>query len=206
MSIGIPPVPPDTAVLPPPGEPLWRITVEMYHEMIDAGILLDGDPVELLDGLLVNKMSKKPRHSVVTTLLRRRLESVLPPDWYVGSQEPITTDTSEPEPDISVVRGEPRQYLEHHPLPADVGMLAEVSDTTLARDRGLKKRVYARAGITVYWIVNLVDNQVEVYTDPTGPAEQPDYRQRQVYLIGDSVPVFIENQEVARLSVAELLQ
>jgi Uma2 family endonuclease len=80
-----------------------------------------------------------------------------------------------------------------------------VADSSLQRDRALKKRLYAAAGIPVYWIVNLLDSQIEVYTDPSGPGEQPDYRQQQNYDSADTVPVVIEGHEVARLGVQDLL-
>jgi Uma2 family endonuclease len=189
-----------------PSEPIWRLNVDQYHEMIRRGILTDDDPVELLDGWLVYKMPKNPPHRVATRSTRKALEQVVPAGWYVDSQEPITLgERSEPEPDGMVVRGESNQYLERHPGPEDVALIAEVADATLARDRGSKKRLYARANVPVYWIINLFDRQIEVYTDPTGLAEQPDYRQRQDYGPSDSVPVVIAGQEVGRIPVRDLL-
>ena len=129
----------------PPPEPPRPITVEQYHTMIDAGILTEDDPVELLDGILVEKMPKKSPHRVVTGLTRDAVDDVLPAGWYVDSQEPITTSESEPEPDVYAARGKRRDYLGRHPGPGDVGFLVEVADSSLARDRGPKKRIYARA-------------------------------------------------------------
>jgi len=83
--------------------------------------------------------------------------------------------------------------------------VVEVADASLNRDRTIKKRLYAAAGIAVYWIVNLVDSQVEVYTDPTGPGQQPDYRQRRDFDRAATVPVVIEGKEVGRLAVRDLL-
>jgi Uma2 family endonuclease len=196
------------APVPLTGDPpdlLWRWTVDQYHNMIRAGILTDDDPVELLEGLLVTKMPKNPPHSFVTQYLCDCLARLLLAGWFINVQEPITMDGSEPEPDLFVVRGQRRDFMDHQPGPADVGLAVEVADRTLARDRGMKKRVYARAGIAVYWIVNLVDRQIEVYTEPSGPIEQPDYAQRQVYGLGDKVPVEIERQQIGTLVVAELL-
>src|ERR1700704_1132615 len=88
---------------PPPGlppEPIARITVDQYHAMIDAGILTADDPVELLEGWLVQKMAKKREHSSATKWLRKTFEKLLTPEWDVDSQEPITTVDSEPEPDV----------------------------------------------------------------------------------------------------------
>ncbi len=84
-------------------------------------------------------------------------------------------------------------------------MSVVVSDSSLRRDQGFKKAIYAKAGIAVYWIVNLIDRRVEVYTDPTGPAAQPDYRVRHDAGEADQVPVVIEGREVARIAVRELL-
>ncbi|MFQ5859485.1 MAG: Uma2 family endonuclease, partial [Anaerolineae bacterium] len=104
-----------------------------------------------------------------------------------------------------VVRGDTRQYLDRHPGPQDLALVVEVADTSLQRDRTFKKRVYALAGIPVYWIVNLSESQFEVYTDPSGPAESPDYHERQDYGTSDAVPLVIEGHEVDRLVVQELL-
>ena len=191
------------AAVPP--DVIWRLSVDQYHAMIHAGILTDDDPVELLEGWLVAKMPTNPPHRAVTRLIRQVLERLVPAEWYVDSQEPITTDDSEPEPDVVVVRGETRHYLDRHPGPNDVGLVIEVADTTLQRDRGFKKRLYARASIPVYWIVNLSDNQCEVYTEPSGPEPQPDYRQRQDYGRSDVMPVMLAGVEVGRIAVQEFL-
>ena len=184
---------------------IWRLSVDQYHAMIDADILTADDPVELLEGWLITKMSKKPRHSVTTQLVRDAIARVLSSSWSVNSQEPITTLDSEPEPDIAIVRGNRRQYLDHHPGPPDVALVIEVADSSLQRDRTLKKRLYAAAGLAVYWIVNLVDSQIEVYTDPSGPGEQPDYHHQQNYGLTDEIPVVLKGQEVGRLTVRDLL-
>ncbi len=114
-------------------------------------------------------------------------------------------EASEPEPDVCVVRGALDDYPNCHPSPEDIALLVEVSETPLNRDRSFKKRLYAQAGIPVYWIVNLQDRRVEVYTQPSGPGALPDYHQRQDYLLTESVPLLINGQEVGRLSVQDLL-
>jgi len=149
-----------------PNDLIWRLSIEQYHAIIKAGILTDDDSVELLEGWLVFKMPKNPPHRATTRLFRTALENILPAGWYVDSQEPITLSNSEPEPDIVVVRGDTRQYLDRHPGAEDIALIIEESDTTLQRDRTVKKRIYARAGISIYGIVNLVEEQVEVYSQP----------------------------------------
>jgi hypothetical protein len=107
-----------------PPEPVCRLTVSQYHEMIAAGILTSDDPV--------------------------------------------------------------------------------VADASLSRDRSIKKQIYARAGIPVYWIVNLPERRIEVYADPSGPGEFPEYRQHADYAAGE-VPLVIEGCSVGRIAVAALL-
>src|SRR3954471_4448142 len=159
-----------TAPLPiPPGpspEPVFRLTVEQYHQMIDAGVLTDDDPVELLEGVLVFKMPKKPKHRVALAKLDRAMRALLPAAMSIQLQEPITLNDGEPEPDAAVFRGLPEDHADRHPGPGEVALVVEVSDSTLTRDRGIKLRSYARAGLRIYWIVDLVGRAIEVYTDP----------------------------------------
>jgi Uma2 family endonuclease len=187
------------------GIPLMRLSVDQYHRMIDAGILNEDDPVELLQGLLVTKMPKKPLHSVATDDLREQLGDLLPAGWCVRAQDPITTSDSEPEPDIVVARGKRRDYRDRHPGPKDIGMLAEVSDKTLRYDRTIKKGVYAAARIPIYWIVNLPEKQVEVYTGPSGPGKAPDYAKRRVYGIHESVPVVLRGKKLGQIAVKDMI-
>jgi Uma2 family endonuclease len=188
-----------------PEEPLFRLNLAQYHDMIRFGILTEDDPVELLQGYLVNKMPKNPPHSLVTQQTRDELDKILPSGWFLNVQEPVTTEDSEPEPDITAVRGSRRQFRERHPGPGDVGLLVEVADTSLRRDRGSKKKIYAQARIPVYWIINLVEQTIEVYTDPGGSGRRADYQQRQDFSLGKKIPVVLDGKVVARLAVRELL-
>ena len=202
MSVASPPLP---GVFQPPPYPVYRLTVDQYHRMIEVGVLTDRDRVELLEGCIVPKMAHNPPHDTATALGNASLSANLPSSWYVRVQFAITLGDSEPEPDLAVTRGSIRDYATRHPGPRDLAMLAEVADASLYRDRNDKTGIYARAGIPIYWIINLQDRQVEVYTDPTGPAPTPAYRQRQDYGAHDSVPLVIGGQTVAMLPVADLL-
>ncbi|MBE9161626.1 Uma2 family endonuclease [Tychonema sp. LEGE 06208] len=198
-------MPPVESVAAIPNDLILRLSIEQYHAIIQAGILTDDDSVELLEGWLVFKMPKNPPHRVTTRLVRTALENILPPGWYVDSQEPITLSNSEPEPDIVVVRGDTRQYLDRHPGAEDIALIIEVSDTTLQRDRTVKKRIYARAGIAIYWIVNLVEGLVEVYSQPLVEVEQPDYSQRLDFGRSAVIPIIIEGIEIGAIAVNSLL-
>jgi len=205
VSVSTQPNAPDFTQMAVPTEPVWRFSVAQYHQMIRLGILTNDDPVELLEGWIIHKMPKNPPHRAATTLTRSALEEIVPQGWYVDAQEPITLGDSEPEPDVVVVRGNTRDYLDRHPGSQDLALIIEIADSTLERDRTSKKRLYARAGIPVYWIVNLPEQKLEVYTEPINLAAVPTYQQHQDYNLSDEVAVVIEGQEVGRLTVRELL-
>ncbi len=148
------------------------LTVEQYHRMLETEILAEGEPIELLDGLLVPKdrgegMTVKPFHRLVVSRLMQlapRLEAL---GCHLQLQSPVTIGPShEPEPDGLVVRGSFEDYVDRHPGPADVTCLIEVSQSSLERDRTTKQRIYATAGIAQYVILNLADRRAEVYEEP----------------------------------------
>lgn len=182
----------------------YLFTVEQYHRMLEAGILADGEPYELLEGLLVKKMTINPPHSVTVSLIDDRLRAVLPPQWSVRPGQPITLSDSEPEPDLSVVVAPVTRYLKSHPTPRDIGLVIEVSDTTLVDDRTVKARVYARARLPEYWIVNIPERQIEVYTRPRA-GRSPAYLSRRDYADSQAVPLVLRGQAVATLPVTDLL-
>src|SRR5262249_17287673 len=146
----------------------------------------------LIEGYVELKMQRNPAHDGSIDLVNGRLGSVLPAGWFIRAQQAIELSDSQPEPDVSVVRGNRRSFVARHPAPADVGMLPEISDSSLDRDRNDKGRIYARARIPVSWIINLLDRQVEVYTDPSGPTATPAYAKRQIFKVGDAVPVVLD--------------
>lgn len=188
-----------------PTEPIWRLSVAQYHAMTQAGILQEGDRLELLEGWLVAKMTKNPPHRISTKLLRQTLEQLIPQGWYVDSQEPITLEDSEPEPDVAVIRGNTTDYRDRHPDAASVALVIEVADATLERDRTIKQRIYARAGILIYWILNLRDRQIEVYSQPQTLDASPTYLQCTIFTEAQSVPVSLMERELGSIRVQDLL-
>ena len=192
------------AILPP--LPVRRFTVDEYHQMIQAGVLDEDDDVELLEGWIVPKMARNPTHDgVVSMVMTDVLTPRLPRGWFCRGQSAITTADSEPEPDVAVVRGTSRDYLVRHPMPADMALVIEVADSSLSRDRSHKAWIYAAAAVPVYWIINLVDHQIEVYTDPTGPDAAPVYRAHQDYQAGDLIPFVVDGREFGPIPAQELL-
>jgi len=175
-----------------------RMTVDEF-ERIDES--LDG-PFELIDGKLIRKPDMDPPHVWSTERLRKRLERMLPEGWTVRDDKPLRIpDFNERRPDIVVVRGDEDTYETRHPEPADVMLLIEVSMSTLSKDQGKKRPLYASSNIPVYWIVNAIDRQVEVYTDP-GP---DGYATCDVYKPGESVPVMVNGAEVGQIAVNDVL-
>lgn len=188
-----------------PTDVVWRLSVERYHQMIEAGLLTDDDPVELLEGWLIQKMPKGPHHSGAIRRLRRTLERFFGEGWVVEPQDAITLLQSEPEPDIFVARGDETTFLNRHPYAEDLVLIVEVAEATLSRDRNLKKRIYAQAGIPTYWIVNLVDKQIEVYSEPTTKPKNSTYLQRKDYNLTEEVPLLISGELVGEISVADVI-
>jgi hypothetical protein len=93
----------------------------------------------------------------------------------------------------------------HHPQSHDVLLIIEVADTTLHQDQTWKKRIYAQASIAIYWIVNLPDRQIEVYSQPSGPSDNPTYHQLHTYQETDEIPLILNRQEITHLKVRDLL-
>ena len=182
-----------------------RFTVPEYHKLIEIGVLTEDDNLELLEGYLVHKMARNPPHDSALQLTNDALAAVLPRNWRQRVQSAVTLPESEPELDIAVVRGDARSYAVHHPGPMDIGLLIEVSDSTLAVDRLDKGRIYAHANVVCYWIVNLVNRQVEVYTQPSGPVAAPAYAQQATYRSGDAAPLVLDGILIANISVDDIL-
>jgi Uma2 family endonuclease len=179
-----------------------RYSVAEYHKMIRAGILGEEDNVELLQGYVVLKMARNPPHDSRLQFLHRLLISLLPPGWDIRGQSAITLNTSEPEPDLAVVRGTSLDYDSHHPGPSEIGLVIEIADSSLQLDRDDKGPIYAEAGLREYWIVNIPDRQIEVYTDPTGAGATAHYQTRRDYRPGDTLPFVLDGATVGQISIA----
>jgi Uma2 family endonuclease len=172
--------------------------------MIEHGLLGEDDRVELIDGEILSMTPVGTRHAGTIGLVQDALYAVFG-HTRVRSQLPFALDpASEPEPDLAVVPGSPRDYLDAHPDTAQ--LIVEVADTTLAFARRAKGSLYARAGIAEYWIVNVSDGVLEVYRHP---AEDPSarygfaYRDTQVLRAGERVVPLAAPQ--AEIAVADLL-
>ena len=165
-----------------------RWTTAEYYHMGDLG-LFDDERVELLDGEIWTLPAHGTPHYTAVRRSVAALQDAFGDGFDFRQQAPMTlNDGTEPEPDVLVVPGSWTDYEDHHPLPTEVRLLVEVSDATLRKDRSKKRDDYARAGITDYWIINLVNRQLEVYRDP---APMPDgnygYKTLLTLFSGDSI-------------------
>jgi Uma2 family endonuclease len=147
-----------------------RWTKEEFYKLADLGIL-DGQKAELIDGEIMVLSPQKPLHYTIVDQAGDVLRPLVGANAHIRLQGPIDLGPhSEPEPDVAVVKGKREDYSQHHPRTAL--LLVEVSDSTLQSDRTRKASLFARAGSTDYWIINLVHNQVEVFRDPAPDPSQ----------------------------------
>jgi len=186
-------------------EPIYRLSVDQYHDLINRGQLTADDPVELIEGVLVFKMPKNRPHKAAVRRCNQAITAVLPANYFYDQEQPITLADGEPEPDGMVVTGRVQDYDDVDVDPSKVPLVIEIAEATLKRDRGSKLHSYARAGIVCYWIVNLIDRQIEVYTQPNTTSEVPTYAAPEIFKPGDSVPFKIGGQLIAEIPVAEIL-
>jgi Uma2 family endonuclease len=184
---------------------LYRWTRRQYARLIDRGVLDEDDPIELLDGLLLVKEPQASPHRTAVLLAAKAAERAFGEGWFVQIQSPIVVDDrSEPEPDVCVVPGSPRDYVDAHP--ARAALVIEVAASGLRVARGRKAAAYARGGIKDYWIVNLVDRVLEVYREPArpGPARRA-WGYAAIVTLGAGATVTPLAAPCASIPVADLL-
>ena len=168
-----------------------RFTLAEYHRLIKLGFLTEDDRVELIRGELVQMAAKGTLHSVCNTKLVRELDRLVGDRAVVRGQEPIILSAdSEPEPDVVIAQGQPDDYLSNHPYPKDILLVIEVSDSTLDYDQTAKLFLYTEDQIQDYWIVNLVANQLERYSQPYQDTQGNfGYRMKQIALRNETVTI-----------------
>lgn len=185
--------------------PVYRLRVDDFLAMHDHAIITDNTPVELIQGLLVETMVRHPPHDAALGLLQDALSAVLPPDWILRIQSALQLTDTMPEPDAAIIRGSRRDFVTRHPTNQECRCVIEISDSTLSLDRSVKQATYATHSITEYWIVNLPDEQIEVYREPSGLVAQPEYRSLHTFRAGDSIPLNLDGAEVVSIPVNTVL-
>jgi len=192
---------------------LKRWTATEYHQMIQQGLILEGAPIELIDGALVYKdrrdargsvMPYGPRHAAAVYQLTTLVQLLKDHGCYLQTQATIlVSEDHEPEPDGAIVRGTIREHRDALPTAAEVVVVMEVSDSSLEYDRGAKQRIYATAEIPTYWILNLRNHTVEVYEQPE--AQAGEYRVRRDYQLGETIEARLPDGTILAIPVGDLI-
>ncbi|MEF8816284.1 MAG: Uma2 family endonuclease [Salinibacter sp.] len=175
-----------TATAPPTPPTQRRFTVDEYERMAEAGVLPEDENVELLDGRIYRMSPIGSRRAACIRRLNQFFQVRLQSQALVSVQHPVRLDeASEPEPDLTLLAPQKDDYSTHHPGPDDVFLLVEVADTSLDFDRETKGPLYARAGISEYWVIALDDEQVHVFRDP----ERKQFETHKTYGLADEIAV-----------------
>jgi len=189
-----------------PNLPLKRwITRAEFEALLESGVFAPEERLELLAGELTRREPVGTQHAVAVRLVQIALERILPEGYDVRPQLPLALgEYDEPFPDIAVVAGSPRDYLQEHPTTAV--LVVEIAETSLRTDRDIKGSLYAQAGIPEYWLLNLKERVLEVYRDPAPDPKAiygAHYRQKQILSPGATVaPLF---QPTTPIAVESLL-
>lgn len=195
-------------------EQLVRLQVDQYASLVDAGVIAEGAPIERLNGVMrwKNRAGKgEPmitvgkRHAITVNQLHRLLTILLQhAHCFVQVHAPVSlTPVDEPEPDICIVAGAPKDERRRRPTPEEIALLIEVADSSLDYDRGEKLEAYAAAGVPEYWIVNLIDRHVEVYQRPD-PASG-NYVDRTDHAIGELLTILMPDGDAFTIEVGQFL-
>jgi len=201
MSVAEPPISTDS-----PTEPRERrFTRDEYYRMAEAG-LFEGQRVELLAGKILAMTPQKHRHFKAIGLVQQELAARFGQGFWVRVQGPLkVADGSEPEPDLAVVAGSPRDYDDH---PSTALLIVEVSDTTLAFDRSTKASLYASANVGEYWVLNLGDRRLEAFRQPVADeAAEFGHRYHDLHILGpdETVTPVAAGPRSKPIRVADLL-
>jgi len=193
----------DRAPFVPEGTP-YLLSTEDFYRMIEAEIFPDERRVGLWDGRIYEKMAKLRAHAVSGNKLNIALIRALPPGWFLGGENPITIGPDKaPLPDMIVLRGVPDDYRDRRPGVADIGLVVELADSSLRIDTGVKLAAYASAGIPVYWVVNLKDDVVHVYSDPI--TSEGRFASVATVARGESIPFTLDGARVGLIAASDLL-
>jgi len=174
-----------------------RWTREEYDRLNEQGVFQEGERLELIEGEILEMTPQNARHAATVTLVYGALDDALLAGYFIRGQLPLAlSEDSEPEPDIAVVAGSARDYLEAHPTTA--ALVVEVADSSLPFDRRRKLPLYARHRIPEFWLVNVESEQLEAYRKPMGEA----FLEQEILTRGDRISSPILREPVA---VADLL-
>lgn len=186
----------------PPIPATQRLTVDEYRRLGQLGLLTEDDRVELLEGLIVRQMNRGPRHDAAIERIDAALRPLLPIGLRLRVQSAITIDDSEPEPDLAIVSGDIVAHETRHPSQGEIELVVEVADSSVERDYE-KARIYARAAVPQYWLVDVRRGCVEVFAQPAHDLVPPVYRERRLLQSNDFLDVVLNGQKVGSVAVGK---
>ena len=168
-----------------------KFTIDEYHRLVDLGFFTENDRLELIKGEIIDMAPKRTPHSVCNSKLWKQLYKLIDEQGEIRVQEPITLLAhSEQEPDIVIAQKKADNYLSAHPTAKDIILVIEIADSTLKYDCEIKLALYAEAGINHYWIVNLVENNLEVYGNPFVDSKNKfGYKNKSIFLPNESIEI-----------------
>ena len=166
-----------------------RFTVEEYHRLADLGFFHEDDRIELIRGEIIQMAAKGTPHSTCCSNLIMELASLVAGVAKLRCQDPVKlASNSEPEPDFTIVKQRSDNYLSAHPNPSDILLIIEIADSSVRYDQEFKLRLYAEAGITAYWMFNLVENHLEAYSEPFQELQGNfGYRVQRIFLPNEAI-------------------
>jgi Uma2 family endonuclease len=170
----------------------FKWSIEDWHELVESGVL-ETKAVQLLEGEIVEMSPEGIPHSYTNRNVVKYLRNLLDGLAEVIQAQPITLDNSEPQPDVTIARLPETIYKQHHPYPEDIYWLIEISNRTLKLDKTQKSKTYARNGIPEYWIIDLINQKLIVYTQLQGDR----YNQVQEFTTGTFIPQAFPNKKIS---------
>jgi Uma2 family endonuclease len=181
---------------------LW--TRDEFYQLGEFGLFKDR-PIELIEGRIIEMSPMGAPHIALVTIIGDILREVFGSGYFIRGQGPLDLgELFQPQPDIAVIAGKARDYIKNHPTTAV--LVIEVAESSLAYDRTVKTSLYAKAGLADYWIINLIDNQLEVYRQPGADPNaryEVSYGETHILTPGDTVTPLARPE--ARIAVADLL-
>ncbi|MEG4496572.1 Uma2 family endonuclease [Microcoleus sp. F10-C6] len=179
---------------------LRKWTVKEYHKLGEMGFFHPEERVELLSGNIIKMSAKGTAHTSALGRTDRLLQSLFANLAWVRMQDPIALDdNSEPEPDIALVIIDPLDYATHHPTPSEIYLIIEVADSSLAYDREIKAKAYARSGIADYWVLNVNERQLHVFREPTENGYQSEV------ILGETASISLLEFPACNIAIQEML-
>ena len=174
------------------------------EKMKTAAEIRAGSDSELIEGSVAKKMTRSLWHDAAHERAADVIGQLVPSHWQMLLSHPLVMSENRTEPDLLIVRGRLNENAGESASPQDVPWLMEIADASLVFDRRVKRRIYARAAIPIYWLLNLPDRQLEVQSNPSGPVPMPDYQEHRIYRFDEKIP-FVLEADLGLVRVGDLI-